>query len=98
MNPRFASKCAAVLAATVVWTAGCSKKSETVVQATGSAGPSLAETRSIGEEGFIYGLPLVMNYAVMNEFAVDRENPQFKAPFNQIKNQLGVVTYTDTPV
>jgi hypothetical protein len=24
-----------------------------------------AETRSIAEEGFIYGLPIVMNYAVM---------------------------------
>ena len=24
-----------------------------------------AETRAIAEEGFIYGLPIVMNYAVM---------------------------------
>jgi hypothetical protein len=27
-----------------------------------------AETKAIAEEEFIYGLPLVMNYAVMHEF------------------------------
>jgi len=43
-----------------------------------------AETKVIAEEGFIYGLPIVMNYAVMYEYAVDRNSGQFKAPFNQI--------------
>ena len=33
--------------------------------------PSILEAKDIAEEGFIYGLPLVMNYAVMHEFAVD---------------------------
>jgi hypothetical protein len=46
-----------------------------------------AETRAIAEEGFIYGLPIVMNYAVMYEYAVDRDSGQFKAPFNQIKKR-----------
>jgi hypothetical protein len=32
----------------------------------------IAETKAIAEEGFIYGLPIVMNYAVMYEYAVDR--------------------------
>ena len=35
--------------------------------------PNLLEAKDIAEEGFIYGLPLVMNYAVMQEFAVDTE-------------------------
>ena len=30
-----------------------------------------AEAQAIAEEGFIYGLPLVMNYAVMNELVLD---------------------------
>ena len=30
-----------------------------------------AETKAIAKEGFIYGLPIVMNYAVMYEYAVD---------------------------
>ena len=48
--------------------------------------PNLLEAKDIAEEGFIYGLPLVMNYAVMQEFAVDRNSGQFKAPFNEINN------------
>ncbi len=39
-----------------------------------------------------------MNYAVMNEFAVDTKSSQFKAPFNQINNQHRVATYEDTAV
>ena len=57
-----------------------------------------AETKAIAEEGFIYGLPIVMNYAVMYEYAVDKNNPEFKAPFNQIKNEARVFTYKDTAI
>ena len=57
-----------------------------------------AETKAIAEEGFIYGLPIVMNYAVMYEYAVDRNSGQFKAPFNQIKNEARVFTYEDTAI
>jgi len=60
--------------------------------------PSIAETRAIAEEGFIYGLPLVMNYAVMYEYAVDKNGSQFKAPFNQLKSEPRVYTYKDTAV
>jgi len=57
-----------------------------------------AETKAIAEDGFIYGLPLVMNYAIMNEYAVDKNTSQFKAPFNQIKNEPRLYTYKDTAV
>jgi hypothetical protein len=57
-----------------------------------------AETRAIAEEGFIYGLPIVMNYAVMYEYSVDRDSGQFKAPFNQINNEARVFTYKDTAI
>src|SRR5258705_7087360 len=60
--------------------------------------PSLLEAKDIAEEGFIYGLPLVMNYAVMQEFAVDKNSGQFKAPFNEISNQHRVATPEDTAV
>ncbi len=63
-----------------------------------AAMPSAAEVEAIAEEGFIYGLPIVMNYAVMYEYAVDRNSGQFKAPFNQIKNEARVFTYKDTAV
>jgi hypothetical protein len=60
--------------------------------------PDIREAKAIAEEGFIYGLPIVMNYAVMYEYAVDRNSGQFKAPFNQIKNEARVYTYKDTAV
>ena len=39
-----------------------------------------------------------MNYGVMYEYAVDRNSGQFKAPFNQIKNEPNVFTYKDTAI
>jgi hypothetical protein len=62
------------------------------------AQPSAAETKAIAEEGFIYGLPIVMNYAVMYEYSVDQDSGQYKASFNQIKNEARVFTYEDTAV
>jgi hypothetical protein len=57
-----------------------------------------AETKAIAEEGFIYGLPIVANYAVMYEFAVDTKSSQYKAPFNQLNQMHRVATYEDTAV
>jgi hypothetical protein len=84
--------------------AGCERKDDAISKAEkkdvtkGIAAPGIAETKAIAEEGFIYGLPLVMNYAVMYEFAVDTKSSQFKAPFNQIHNMRHVATYEDTAV
>ncbi|MEQ8790822.1 MAG: DUF1254 domain-containing protein [Pirellulaceae bacterium] len=64
----------------------------------GAASLSLEETRAIAEEGFIYGLPIVMNYAVMYEYSVDKDSGQYKAPFNTIKNETQVFTYKDTAI
>src|SRR3981189_689434 len=60
--------------------------------------PGFLKAKDIAEASFIYGLPIVMNYAVMYEYAVDRRSGQFKAPFNQIKNEARVYTYKDTAV
>jgi hypothetical protein len=60
--------------------------------------PGIAETKAIAEEGFIYGLPIVMNYAVMYEYAIDKNSGQYKAPFNQIHNEARVFTYEDTAI
>ena len=57
-----------------------------------------AETKAIAEEGFIYGLPIVMNYAVMYEYAVDKNSSQYKAPFNKLYNMRRVATPEDTAV
>ena len=79
---------------------GCRTSRDVVSQAEKAekTKPSIADTKAIAEEGFIYGLPIVMNYAVMYEYAVDRNSGQFKAPFNQIKNEARVFTYKDTAI
>lgn len=61
-------------------------------------GLTIQQFKTLAEEGFIYGLPLVMNYAIMNEYAVDKNTNQFKAPFNHIKNEPRLYTYKDTAV
>ncbi len=59
---------------------------------------SPAEARAIAEEGFIYGLPMVMDYAVMYDFIVNRDSPAWKAPFNTLRNEARVFTSADTTV
>jgi len=60
--------------------------------------PSIREAKTIAEEGFIYGLPLVMNYAACYEFWIDKSSDQYKSPFNQLYNEHRVFTYKDTAV
>ena len=60
--------------------------------------PGIIEAKAIAEEGFIYGLLMVMNYAVMYEYSVDKNSGQYKAPFNHIKNEARVFTPKDTSI
>lgn len=92
---------AVVIAATLL--VGCAKNdaisnAERTDKKEGVAAPGIAETKAIAEEGIIYGLPIVMNYAAMYEFAVDSKGSQFKAPFNQINNLHRVTSPEDTAV
>src|SRR6266850_609839 len=69
------------------------------VEAQSRAGlTDFLKAKDLAELGFIYGLPIVMNYGVMYEYAVDRSSGQLKAPFNQIKNEPNVFTYKDTAI
>ncbi len=83
---------------------GCSEKADPVAQAAkrdvaaGIQRPSVPEVKAIAEEGFIYGLPLVTNYAINYDFFVNRNSGQWKAPFNEIFNENRVFTYKDTSV
>ena len=98
------------VALTAALLAGCGKKDDAITQAakapasaasaaaSGPAAPSLNEIRAIAEEGFVYGLPIVMNYGVMYEFVIDKNSGQYKAPFNTINNQHRVFTWEDTAI
>jgi hypothetical protein len=57
-----------------------------------------ADTAQIAEEAFIYGFPMVMNYAVFYQYFIDKSDPSYKAPLNQIWNAPNVFTYKDTAI
>ncbi len=70
------------------------------VGAASAATPSVtpAEARSIAKEAYIYGYPLVDNYRVQYAYYVDKNNPEFMAPWNHIKNIHNVYTPADTAI
>jgi hypothetical protein len=93
--------CRAMAAAVVImFFGGCDNKNDAISQAEkgDKDKPGIAETKAIAEEGFIYGLPIVMNYAVMYEYCVDKNSGQYKGPFNRILNAARVFTYKDTTI
>ena len=57
-----------------------------------------AEAQAIVKEAYIYGFPLVDNYRIQYGYFVDRQNPEFKAPWNQIVNIPRVYTPADTAI
>jgi hypothetical protein len=97
------SAAAASVLTTSIFTS-CEKKPDAITQAEQAekkasvAAPGIEEVKAIAEEGFIYALPIVMNYAIMNEFCVDKDSGQYKGPFNTISNEARVFTHKDTAV
>jgi hypothetical protein len=92
------------LTATLLVLAGCNNKNDTVAQAekkdaaTADGRPSIGEVKAIAEDGFVFGLPIIMNYGALYDFAVDKTSSQYKAPFNQMWNDHQVFTYKDTAI
>src|SRR5262245_53440619 len=101
---KFPGGAAACVAIVLTLLAGCGRDGDTLEQAAksdaagGAAAPTVAEVRSIAKEGFVYGLSIVMNYAVMYDYIIDRDSGQWKAPFNEINNEHRVFTYQDTTI
>jgi hypothetical protein len=60
--------------------------------------PGIRETKAIAQEGFIYGLPLVMYYTSTYELFVDPTSSQYKAPIGTLTNEGRVFTPKDTAV
>lgn len=83
---------------------GCGRKSDAITQVeqaekkAGVPAPGIEETKAIAEEGFIYGLPLVMSYTANYEFWIDKTSSQYKCPMGQLYNERRVFTPKDTAV
>lgn len=55
-----------------------------------------AEARAITKEAYIYGFPIVDSYRIQYDYFQDKNNPEFKAPWNHIANIARVSTPADT--
>ena len=63
-----------------------------------SVSVSPIEAKAIAKEAYIYGAPMVQGYGAMFAYAIYKDNPQYKAPFNQIANVGRVFTPEDTAI
>ncbi|MGV2904149.1 DUF1254 domain-containing protein [Achromobacter sp. AGC25] len=79
--------------------AGCSFTSPdeaTGSQSVGIQGVTGQQARSIAREAYLYGTPMVASYQTMYAFSVDKNNPQYKGPFNTVNSISRVFTPEDT--
>jgi hypothetical protein len=56
------------------------------------------EARAIAKEAYIYGSPMVDNYRIQHAYFIDRNNPEFKAPWNELRNIPRVYTPNDKAI
>lgn len=59
---------------------------------------SPVEARAIAKEAYIYGYPMVDGYRIQHAYFVNPENPEYKAPWNQLRNIARVYTPDDKAV
>jgi len=60
--------------------------------------PAPEEIKAIAEEAMVYAFPMVMDYVVLYEYAVDKGGSQYKAPFNDLAGGPEPFTPADTAV
>ena len=54
-----------------------------------------AQARAIATEAYIYGYPIVDNYRILHSYFVDRDHPEYKGPWNTIRNNARPYTPAD---
>jgi hypothetical protein len=72
--------------------AGCAKTAEPEPDAN-TLSPQ--EAREIAREAYTYANPVVDSYRILHSSFVDRNDPEYKAPWNQLKNIARVYTPHD---
>jgi len=56
------------------------------------------EARAIAKEAYIYGFPMVDNYRIQYAYFVDKQSPEYKVPWNQLRNIPRVYTPEDKAI
>ena len=59
---------------------------------------TLTEAQDIARDAYIYGFPIVDNMRIQYTYFVDQQNPEYKAPYNQIFNIPRVYTPDDKTI
>ena len=59
---------------------------------------SAEDAKAIAKEAYVYGFPMVMNYKTMWNYAVDKDNPEYKGPFNEVSCEARLFTPEDKAV
>ncbi|MBL8584710.1 MAG: DUF1254 domain-containing protein [Rhizobiaceae bacterium] len=69
-----------------------------LVRTVAAAEPSVDDLRAIAKEAYVYGFPMVDSYRIQYAYCVDKANPEYKGPWNQLINIPRVYTPADTAV
>jgi hypothetical protein len=56
------------------------------------------EARAIAREAYIYGFPMVDNYRIQYAYFVDKQSPEYKVAWNQLRNIPRVYTPEDKAI
>ena len=83
---------------TMVLVVGLAEFGKPTAASNSTADITPEEAQAIAKEAYIYGFPLVDSYRVQYGYFVDRQNPEFKAPWNQIHNTPRVYTPEDKAI
>jgi hypothetical protein len=59
---------------------------------------TLAEARAIAKEAYVYGFPLVDHYRIQYSYFQNKDDSNYKAPWNQLINIPRVYTPADTAI
>jgi hypothetical protein len=90
-----------IIAAVTLISVGCKNKDKAEDGSLSNADSNkvdLKEIREITKQAYIYGFPLVDNTRIQYAYFVDKQNPDYKAPWNTICNIPRVFTSEDKAV
>jgi hypothetical protein len=65
---------------------------------TPEATADLARIRAIARDAYVFGFPMVETYKTMYAQAMDKDDPNYKGPFNAVHSHARVATPDDTAV
>jgi len=85
------------------WLAGCQRDAPSSREAAAPTPPSAnaavpADARTIAKEAYIYGFPMVDSHRIQYSYHVDSANPEYKGPWNELRNVARVFTPDDKAI